>query len=108
MTAKNITLDTFSSNGGNAPAPASDNRGTFEAHPLTAVIYDHEGQELATLVLEPRAYKPNDKGEGGCGWFASVDRDDPVRYKGAVPVTGQVRLSVAKLKIRAGDKVSFK
>lgn len=106
--AKNITVDSFASNNGEAPKSASDERGTFEAHPLTAVILDHEGNELATLLLEPRAYKPNKDGEGGCGWFASVDREDPVRYKGAVPVTGQIRLSVAKLKIRAGDKVSFK
>lgn len=99
-----ITLDNF----GVATKEQAADRGTFEAPTLTATITDPDGNVVAEVELEARAYSPNEKGKGGCGWFGSIDKSDPARYKGTVPVTGQVRLSVSGLKIGKGDKVRFK
>jgi hypothetical protein len=99
-----ITLDNF----GATTKEQSNDRGTFQAPTLTATITDPDGNVVAEVTLEARAYTPNASGKGGCGWFGSIDKSDPARYKGTVPVTGQVRLSVAGLKISKSDTVRFK
>jgi len=99
-----ITMENF----GQASQDQATDRGTFDAPKLTAEIKDSDGNILATVELEPRAYTPNDKGKGGVGWFGQIAKSDPARYRGTVPLTGQVRLSVSGLKIGKGDKVSFK
>lgn len=102
-----ITLDNFNqSNGDNSDDNGKD-RGTFEAPHLTAEIKDGDGNVLATVDLEPRAYTPGDKGKGGIGWFGQIDRKNPAKYRDTVPLTGQVRLSVQGLKIGKTDRVKF-
>lgn len=103
-----ITLDNFNqSNGDNSDENGKD-RGTFEAPHLSAEIKDSDGNTLALVDLEPRAYTPNDKGKGGVGWFGQIERKNPAKYRGTVSVTGQVRLSVQGLKISKSDSVRFK
>ena len=103
-----ITLDNFAQDNDAPTSQQAQDRGSFEAPPLTAEIKDADGNVLATVTLEARAYSPNDKGKGGVGWFGQIERSNPARYKGTVPLTGQVRLSVSNLKIGKGDKVRFK
>jgi hypothetical protein len=104
-----ITLDNFNQdNGEMSEANGKADRGTFEAPHLTAEIKDADGNTLAMVDLEPRAYTPNDKGKGGVGWFGQIERKNPAKYRDTVPLTGQVRLSVQGLKIGKTDKVRFK
>lgn len=99
----NLTLSDIAEQSGE-----TSDRGTFKAPPLQAVILDHEGHELGTVELEARAYtpKPDKVGRvtGGIGWFGSLPKSTKF---GKLGLSGQVRISVAGVKIGVGDTVNL-
>lgn len=81
-------------------------RGEFVAPTLTATITNPEGEVLGKIPLEPRAYKPNESGKGGIGWYGAVSANDGMKF-GNIPVSAGFRLSVSKCKIKADDVVTM-
>lgn len=103
-----ITLDNI-----NDPALTGNTlRGSFTAETLTCTITRPCGEVVAELALEPRAFTPNEKsGKGGVGWYAPLKSRSEENYDGGeyrgVGVSGAIRLSLAGLKISAGDTVDL-
>lgn len=103
-----ITIDTLTSTDTDSEDMV---RGSFSAETLTCIITRPNGEVVAELDLEPRAFKVNPKsGKGGVGWYAALaprnDVDDGGSYRG-IGVNGGIRLSVAGLKIGSGDEVDL-
>lgn len=95
---------------GGSQEGGEDQRCDFQADDLTATITNSSGDVLATIAMPARAFKPKkDRSgqlKGGVGWYGSVQSEDGVMF-GKVPLSGQVRLSVAKLKFGPDDKVDL-
>jgi len=97
-------LESFEKNvegeGAKSSAPAGSE---FEAPPLKAVITTADGQEVCEVLMTPRVFS-----SGGVGWYANLGASDGVKFRGKVPLSGGLRLSVSRLKLKSGDKVKFK
>ena len=89
-----------------AKADDSDGR-DFRAPYLTCCILDPDGNEVGSIEMEPRAFKPKDDGQGGIGWDASFAKRDKLSFRG-LPLNGGLRVSVDKLKIGPGDLVDIR